>query len=377
MELAYSRSPGRFAVFLCAVLPALLVLLGPLSAAAQAPPPVIVAPCRDACGISLELEAEYGDDSGPGMLDLVGAVGADRDASGRAYITGFPIDNVLVFDADGRFLRRIGQSGSGPGELKDGSSLVVTGDGEFSVLDRGRGVILNYDVSGRMRSEVRTAGWLPMGVLTFAWEGSRVVHAADLATPERAGFPLHLVNTETGELERSFGSPTGELELGGGLGGWLPLAVRRDRRIWMSLGSKRYDIALLDMDRWHQLLRREASWFPESTRRVAPDHSLAPRPRPSVEGLALNESESLLWVLATVADEDWSPDVDHNDRDKRVDQIVEVIDLRTNKVVSSQRFDRYFDLVEAGLLGRITITPAGSVRYQTFRARLESTADVW
>jgi len=145
MDLEYPQLPGSSPILLLYV--ALAVsLLGPQRAAAQNPPgPTAVASCEEACGITLDLEMEYGDDSGPGILDLVGWVKAYRDVSGRTYIAGDPIDNVLVFGPDGRFVRRIGSSGSGPGELKDGSSLVVTGDGEFSVLDRGRGVILGFD----------------------------------------------------------------------------------------------------------------------------------------------------------------------------------------------------------------------------------------
>ena len=265
MDVEYPQPPGSSLILLlCAALA--VSLLGPQRTAAQdLPRPAAVASCEEACGITLDLEMEYGDDSGPGILDLVGWVKAYRDVSGRTYIVGEPIDNVLVFDPDGRFVRRIGTSGSGPGELKDGSSLVVTGDGEFSVLDRGRGVILNFDHTGRLRSEVRTVGWVPHGTRTFAWDGPQVIHVANLGTSDRIGFPLHLVNVETGEVEHSFGSVTGEHELGGNPG-LHPVAVRQDRRIWMAVGFERYDIALWDINRPHRLLRRETSWFPEQTR---------------------------------------------------------------------------------------------------------------
>ncbi len=244
---------------------------------------------------------EYGDDSGPGILDLVGWVKGYRDVSGRTYIVGEPIDNVLVFDPDGRFLRRIGSSGSGPGELEDGSSLVVTGDGEFSVLDRGRGTILNFDHTGSLRSEVRTAGWVPHGTGTFAWDGPLAIHVADLATSDRIGFPLHLFNIETGEIDRSFGSVTGEHELGGNPG-LHPIAVRQDRRIWMAVGFERYEIALWDMNRPHQLLQREASWFPEQTRDDLAHPGTGKPPRPFIYALALSDSDALLWVAASVAE---------------------------------------------------------------------------
>ncbi len=355
--------------------PALSVfMLGPVGAGAQnLPQPIAVAPCEEACGITLDLEMEYGDDSGPGILDLVGWVKAHRDVSGRTYIVGEPIDNALVFDAGGRFLRRIGRSGSGPGELEDGSSLVVTGDGEFSVLDRGRGAILNFDHTGRLRNEVRTEGWVSPGNRTFAWDGPRVIHAANLATPDRIGFPLHLVNVETGEIERSFGSVTGEHELGG-TSGLHPVAVRQDRLIWMVVGFERYEIALWDLNRPHRLLRREASWFPEQTLDdLTHGGRMDKAPGPFIYALALSESDSLLWVLGSVADEDWrEADPYSTDYDAYYDDILEVIDLRTNKVIASQRFDHSYHLVEAGVLGRLAITANGSVRYQTFRVQLEA-----
>lgn len=353
-------------------------LLGtPRSAAQNLSQPITVASCQEACGIGLDLEMEYGDDSGPGILDLVGWVKAYRDVSGRTYIVGEPIDHVLVFGPNGRFLRRIGRSGSGPGELEDGSSLVVTGDGEFSVLDRGRSVILNFDHTGHLRSETRTVGWYPNGIRTYAWAGSQVLYVADLATPDRIGFPLHLVNIETGEIDRSFGSMTGEHELGSSLSlaGPPPIAIRQDRRIWMVKGFERYEIGLWEMNRRLLLLRREASWFPELTRDDLSHPGSGQPPVPFIYALALSESDSLLWVLGSVADEDWrEADPASGNEDNYYDDILEVIDLGTNRVIASQRFDHSYHLVEAGLLGRLAITANGSLRYQTLRARLEAVA---
>lgn len=147
-------------------------LLRTASAVAQQPERITLGSCRGSCGLSLVLEAELGDDSGPGMIDLTGAVSACRDASKRTYIIGDQIEHVLVFDPAGRFLRRIGRTGQGPGEFTDAASLVMTGDGEFWVFDRGRGVILNFDYKGRLRGEVRTVGeQFPRGVETYPWEG--------------------------------------------------------------------------------------------------------------------------------------------------------------------------------------------------------------
>lgn len=339
-------------------------LLGPASATAQQPEHITLGSCRDSCGLSLVLEAELGDDSGPGMIDLTGVVRAYRDASKRTYIVGEPIDHILVFDPAGHFLRRVGRTGSGPGEFRDGASLVVTGDGEFSVFDRGRGVILNFDYTGRLRSEVRTVGErFPDGVETYRWEGPWVLHVTNMRTPDRAGYPLHPVNVETGEIGRSFGSSTGELELGGG---WIPsIAITRDRRIWMARNPlSRYEISLWDGNRELLVFRRDARWFPE---RVDPlPHGPEDKPLPAIDDLVA--TDSLLWVSGVVADERWRDFRDNRDADGRYDEFVEVIDLRTNTVVGSQRFD--FELthfLEPGLIGRVHITESASVRFRVYR----------
>lgn len=339
-------------------------LLAPLSTVAQSPERVTLDSCREDCGLTLILQAEYGEDSGPGMIDLVGTVRAYRDASKRIYIIGEPIESVLVFDSIGRFLTRIGRPGSGPGEFERGSSLVVTADGEFSVLDRGRSVILSFDYTGRLRSEVRAVGeWYPSGVNTYHWEGPWVLHLTNLFTPERAGYPLHLVNVHTGEIGRSFGSLTGELQLGGRT---IPhIAITGDHRIWMVENPfRKYEIGLWRENERHLLFRRDAPWFPDYAG-VLP-HGPPDKPVPIIRSIAT--SDSLLWVWIRVADERWRVAETNSDRDRRFDDIVEVIDWRANRVVGSRRFDRPFaTLIEPGLIGRVEITGNASVRFRVYR----------
>jgi hypothetical protein len=363
-------SPARESLALGVGAACLAWVLGPLQAVAQSPETVTLESCRGECGLSLVLEAEYGDDTGPGMIDLTGFVMAYRDASKRTYIIGKPIDNVLVFDSSGLFLRRIGRTGSGPGEFEDGASLVVTGDGEFSVLDRDRSVVLNFEYTGRLRGETRpVGGWYPYGVDTYHWEGPWVVHVATLNTPDRAGYPLHLVNVETGEIGRSFGSTTGELELGGAP---VPqVAIASDRRVWMvRRPGHRYEIGLWDGNERQLLLRRDAPWFPDRPDDAPRPHGLEDMPTPAISELVAGDS--LLWVRGSVADERWR-EASYRDRDGRFDHVLEVIDPRSNRVVGSQRFDRAFShFIEPGLIGRVDITGNGSVRFRAFRVVLEA-----
>ena len=190
---------------------------------------VVLEPCRRPCGLTLVPEREYGADSGEGMIEAEMAIGR-LDASGRAYvIAGWSTPHVWVFGADGSLLSRIGRLGSGPGEFGDIGSIVVTEDGVFSVLDRGRGTIMTFDWTGELLREVRTENWLPLGIETVPLEGSLVLHGADIQTPAQVGYPIHVVDLESGKIQESFGSLTGEYELGIRLG---PRTIARgpDRR---------------------------------------------------------------------------------------------------------------------------------------------------
>ena len=191
----------------------LLLVAGPASVSAtqEGAGETAIEPCRESCGLTLVPEREYGDDSGPGMIEAAGAR-AWLDESGRLYLLG-AVTHVQVYGPDGAFLRRISRRGSGPGELENGHSLVVTGDGVFSILDRSQGKILTFDWNGELLHEIRPHGWFPFGSGTVHVGGPLAVHHADIQTPDRVGYPLHLVNLETGEAVGSFGSLTGEYDL--------------------------------------------------------------------------------------------------------------------------------------------------------------------
>jgi len=60
------------------------------------------------------------------------------DASENLYVLDSGNQRVLVFDANGRFLRQIGRKGEGPGELMSPLGMTVTQNGEVIVSDLGR-----------------------------------------------------------------------------------------------------------------------------------------------------------------------------------------------------------------------------------------------
>ena len=337
------------------------------SAAQESGGVVELEPCRGPCGLSLVLEREYGEDSGDGMIDAEGA-SAWVDASGRAYVLGQGAPHVWVFGSDGSFLTRIGRRGSGPGEFQFVNSLVVTEDGRFSALDVSRGTIMTFEWSGELLREVRTAGWLPMGFQTLPFEGSLVLHAADIRTPAQVGYPIHVVDLESGAIRESFGSLTGEYPLGASVGDRL-IARGPGRSVWMAARHGTYNIELWESNTVVRALRRDVEWFPE-TPLDQQGHGWEERPSPMLTDITSNDS--LLWVVARTADDRWAEAAAIRDWDWFIDTTIEVIDWRRGRVLASQRFDESFgNWLEPGLIGRLAVTRAGSVRYQTYRVEID------
>ncbi len=327
---------------------------------------VVLEPCREPCGLTLVPEREYGADSGEGMIEAEMAIGR-LDASGRAYvIAGWSTPHVWVFGADGSLLSRIGRFGSGPGEFGDIGSIVVTEDGVFAVLDRGRGAIMTFDWTGELLRDVRTENWWPLGIQTVPLEGSLVLHVADIPTPAQAGYPVHVVDLESGAIRESFGSLTGEYELGTRLRR-LTIARGPGRSVWMAPVWGSYQVELWESNTLVRVLRRDVEWFPPDQME---GHGWEDKPDPAVVSIA--SDDSLLWVMAFTADERWAEAGATRDWDLFRDTRIEVIDWRRRRVLASERFDGHYDgWVEPGLTGNLVVTPTGSVRYVTYRVQLE------
>ena len=271
-----------------------------------------------------------------------------------------------MFGTDGGLLSRVGRLGSGPGEFGDIGSIVVTEDGVFSVLDRGRGTIMTFDWTGELLREVRTENWLPLGIETLPLEGSLVLHGAEIQTPAQVGYPIHVVDLESGTIRESFGSRTGEYELGTRL---ISRTIARGpgSSVWMAPRYGSYQIELWESNTLVRVLRRDVEWFPFDQME---GHGWEDKPDPMVKEIA--SDDSLLWVFASTADERWAEAGATRDWDLFVDTRIEVIDWRRGRVLASERFDEYYDgWVEPGLIGRLAISPTGSVRYVTYRVQLE------
>ena len=94
-----------------------------------------------------------GSDEGPESFFRVTAGLIGADASGNLFVLDPTNARIVVFDADGQFLRSMGSSGGGPGEFRAPGSISVSSDGEVAVFDYGKGSLVRFDASGEVNDE--------------------------------------------------------------------------------------------------------------------------------------------------------------------------------------------------------------------------------
>jgi hypothetical protein len=74
--------------------------------------------------------------------------GVAFDARDNLYVLDAGNNRVLVFDAKGKFVRKIGKKGGGPGELMSPVGLALTKDGFIAVTDLGRPGVSLFKTDG-------------------------------------------------------------------------------------------------------------------------------------------------------------------------------------------------------------------------------------
>ena len=154
------------------------------------------------CRITLDTVATIGGLDGPGLHVVFRFARVAVDRLGRIIVTDIRQPEFSVFEADGTFLRTVGQRGDGPGEYRH-IDWVNAGPRYIHVFDHLRGrTMLDYDFN-----VVRTDRYPGQPITTFVMDSDDVVFNADVGTPTAVGHKFHVL-TPSGEM-KSFGGEGG------------------------------------------------------------------------------------------------------------------------------------------------------------------------
>lgn len=317
-----------------------------------------------------------GDESGDGIIESEFSR-AVQDSRGRVYLAGPHASQILVFDQQGRFVRRIGRLGGGPGEFNGiGSFHVGPGDSLF-VFDNQQSRLSVFTAEGAF---VRS---LPVpvspAVTNFVASDGRFIIGRSFGAPELGPHPLHLFDRE-GRRLRSFGNFSGEArpDVPGFLSRSLAPASGPRPRIWSGhWNTYVIDRIALDTGTRDLVVRRTARWFP--ARREPPRELGTVRPDPGIGDIQEDEA-GRLWVLLSIPDPEWravhrpaGPGDSHDtvtDQQGFYDTRIEVLDLKQGRLIAAleipEHVGRFSGPQEIGLV----VMEDGVPRFHRWRLTL-------
>lgn len=247
---------------------------------------------------------------------------------------------LVLLDPAGGVVMELGRGGSGPGEYRAPAAFARGPGDSLWVFDRG---IRRISVLGAGYRMARSFP-LPFAVeqLLVLPDGTLVVNAM-IGKTNLAGMPFHRVD-RNGAISRSFGGDERRF-----ISGALP-----DRRYMVRDGSAMLAVPVyreyrIERWSWEGLLlarwRRDPPWF----RRYSTPPRMSPSvpPAPTVGGAWLDD-RGRLWVFTRVPSQNWqahlgTPIGDEGggyanpNLEKLEDTVVEVIDLKADSVIWSER----------------------------------------
>jgi hypothetical protein len=121
------------------------------------------------------------------LLSRVTQVAFDKEEN--LYVLDGGNNRVLVFNPQGKFLRKFGKKGGGPGELMAPVGIAVTAAGEVAVTDLGRPAVSLFKKDGSFIKNLQLGDELGMPVMqqgTFAHPSGGVV-VRTMSSPIRRG----------------------------------------------------------------------------------------------------------------------------------------------------------------------------------------------
>lgn len=341
----------------------------------QEPKPIALSSIEcSGCAVDLIQTIRLGDDSGPGMIERTDVL-VQRGNGDFVLHLQFDPGFLSVFDSDGIFRERIGGQGQGPGEFRTIQELIAFGNDELIAFDyqNQRGSIIS--VGGETVRTIPLRGVLPTQTGVVASQGdSLLVINRHIRTPDRVGYPLHLVDFN-GNVRTSFGA-RGDVEVNTDEKLYKRrLAESPDGSVWAA-SLRPYVLNQWSRDGLRvKSYTRQPEWF------VIEDPFVPISPEggrySEVLDIDFDAQAGQLWVLIQVPslDDDWASgliseeyggrrEYGPGDYSKIYDTMVEVIDVRDDRLIASQRFDPAFRrFVGRGLISSFGVDTKRGVEF--------------
>ena len=309
-----------------------------------------LASCQRCQIIVRERALTIGADSG--LAEIPSSIG--WDARGRVYFTQPKRGTPIVYEPDSRRMVTLGRAGSGPGEFRMAAVVEIIPGDTVIIFDRGNARLTVLGPSYRFARSAPA----PFGTQAMRWwpGPSALVVNALVRDRERVGRPFHLFDRVGNEL-RSLGE--GGNVLFGDVGASLMRAMTVDRsgNLVAVTALGRYEVEVWSADgRLVRRFRREPKDFkypPAPTSNPTRSSDLPP-PDPWISA-AWVDSTGLLWTAAVVPDKTWRAGVkldkvghgtevgwqiDVVDPTRYADTIIEVLDLKSGRLVARTRLDQ-------------------------------------
>jgi hypothetical protein len=323
-----------------------------VSAVAQPVTRLTAPPSCARCTVALEKLATIG---GADLDVTVRAVDVAARTSTGQFVVGHIEDQYLsLFDQRGRFVRRIGRQGGGPGEYRAINAVEVGVGDSVHVFDNAnaRRTMLGPDL--QLVRESPLPSRLARDQAIFLDDGRMLLNMRVRSGPN-VGLPLSLVS-QSGAVIRAFGAtPPLKILRATSNADLRTIGRSADGTVWSAHHSD-YVVERWDLSgRLVSTFVREAAFLVPPTSPVVDGQVLAAPPI-ALRGI-WEDSERRLWVFTLIADRNWRaglvPIVQDGrtagyrpgDPEKIYDTVIEVIDLRTSRVLVSQRINAYVSRV--------------------------------
>lgn len=329
------------------------------AALAQAGPrdPVLVTDALSCpqCTIVVRPLLTLGTTDGPGSIS-VGLRGVRVDSHGRYWVLAGD-EPPIVFDTAGRFVRRVGRTGRGPGEfVRPREAVAVAGD-SMLVVDGGtmRALLVGRDLRpGRAIS--LSSPFAPL--LVQDWP-SRVIGNGSVTTPAGSGWPLHSLSFagRIAEVLDSFGPGDGAVTPGAFARISQQLAPARAGGFW-SADYLRYRITVwARAGEKKQVFDRQPRWFAQPSQLEIGGPTRPPEP--AISAIA-EDDDGLLWIFVRIPSSTWRDawprtseraELDYRSLayEKLFRTMVEVLDPRAARIVARHEMNAW---VVSALPGR-------------------------